>query len=100
MVGGGPAGLTAGIYLRRAGIDVLLLEKGIVGGTTLQTERIENYPGFPEGISGKDLMERIVEQGRRFGLTSESLCPVAASSKNGDRFVVTAGNESIRISRP
>jgi thioredoxin reductase (NADPH) len=94
VIGGGPAGLTAGIYLRRAGIDVLLLEKGIVGGTPLQTERIENYPGFPNGISGKELMERIVEQGRQFGLTIKEFCPVATIVRNGDRFAVTSGNET------
>jgi thioredoxin reductase (NADPH) len=94
VIGGGPAGLTAGIYLRRAGIDVLLLEKGIVGGTPLQTERIENYPGFPNGISGKELMERIVEQGRQFGLTIKEFCPVASIVRDGERFAVTSGNET------
>jgi thioredoxin reductase (NADPH) len=95
IVGGGPAGLTAGIYLRRAGIDVLLLEKGVVGGTPLQAERIENYPGFPEGISGRELMERIVEQGRQFGLIMREISPVARITKNGDHFSVTTGNENI-----
>jgi len=95
VVGGGPAGLTAGIYLRRAGIDVLLLEKGVVGGTPLQTERIENYPGFPKGISGRELMERIVEQGRQFGLIMREISPVARITKNGDHFSVTTGNESV-----
>ena len=94
VIGGGPAGLTAGIYLRRAGIDVLLLEKGIVGGTPLQTERIENYPGFPGGISGKELMDRIVEQGRQFDLTIKEFCPVTTIVRNGDRFAVTSGNET------
>ncbi len=94
VVGGGPAGLTAGIYLRRAGIDVLLLEKGVVGGTPLQTERIENYPGFPKGISGRELMERIVEQGRQFGLTVKELSPVTRITKSGEHFSVTAGNET------
>ena len=97
VVGGGPAGLTAGIYLRRAGIDVLLLEKGVVGGTPLQTERIENYPGFPEGISGRELMERIVEQGRRFGLIVRELSPVARITKKGEHFSVTTGNETSNL---
>ena len=93
IVGGGPAGLTAGIYLRRAGIDVLLLEKGIVGGAIMQTEQIENYPGFPEGISGKDLMGRMAEQSRRFGLNIRESCPVSSLSKTGERFLVTAGDQ-------
>jgi thioredoxin reductase (NADPH) len=94
IVGGGPAGLTAGIYLRRAGIDVLLLEKGMVGGAILQTERIENYPGFPGGISGRDLMGRMTEQSREFGLTIRESCPVSSLSKAGERFLVTAGDHA------
>ncbi|HOJ44169.1 MAG TPA: FAD-dependent oxidoreductase, partial [Syntrophorhabdaceae bacterium] len=58
IIGGGPAGLTAGLYLKRAGIDTLLLEKAILGGAVINTWQIENYPGFPEGISGRDLIEK------------------------------------------
>jgi thioredoxin reductase (NADPH) len=94
IVGGGPAGLTAGIYLRRAGIDVLLLEKGIVGGAILQTEQIENYPGFPGGISGKDLMGRMAEQSREFGLSIRESCPVSSLSKTGEQFLVTSGDQA------
>ena len=94
IVGGGPAGLTAGIYLRRAGIDVLLLEKGIVGGAILQTEQIENYPGFPEGISGKDLMGRMADQSRRFGLSIKESSPVSSmSKKTKGQFLVTSGDQ-------
>jgi thioredoxin reductase (NADPH) len=92
IVGGGPAGLTAGIYLRRAGIDALLLEKGMVGGAILQTEQIENYPGFPGGISGKDLMGRMAEQAREFGLSIKESSPVTSLSKSGDRFIVGVGD--------
>jgi thioredoxin reductase (NADPH) len=81
IVGGGPAGLTAGIYLKRAGIDLLLLEKEIVSGTPLQTDRIENYPGFPEGISGRELMGRMAEQGRQFGLTIKEFSPVSTTPR-------------------
>jgi thioredoxin reductase (NADPH) len=94
IVGGGPAGLTAGIYLRRAGVDALLLEKGIVGGAILQTEHIENYPGFPGGISGKDLMGRMAEQSREFGLSIRESCPVSSLSKTGERFLVTTGDQA------
>ena len=58
IVGGGPAGLTAGLYAGRAKIKTALLEKGVLGGQVLITDRIENYPGFPEGISGFDLIEK------------------------------------------
>lgn len=68
IVGGGPAGLTAGIYLSRSRIDALLLEKGLPGGQANLTEMIENYPGFPEGILGPDLMQRFEKQARAFGL--------------------------------
>jgi hypothetical protein len=78
VAGGWPAGLTAGIYLRREGIDALLLEKGVIGGTHLQTERIENYPGFSEGILGREAMGRMAEQGRRTAsLLSFSAAPPA-----------------------
>ncbi|MEA2083674.1 MAG: FAD-dependent oxidoreductase [Thermodesulfobacteriota bacterium] len=62
IMGGGPAGLTAGLYAGRAKIKTALLEKGALGGQVLITDRIENYPGFPEGISGFDLIEKITGQ--------------------------------------
>ena len=71
---------------------MLIIEKGVAGGTPLHTERIENYPGFPDGISGRELMERIVEQGRRLGLAIKEFSPVAKIVKNGERFAVSTGN--------
>ncbi len=68
IVGGGPAGLTAGIYATRGRLDTLLLERLIPGGTAATTEWIENYPGFPEGIAGGDLMKKMEEQAKKFGL--------------------------------
>ncbi|MHB9154398.1 MAG: thioredoxin-disulfide reductase [Endomicrobiales bacterium] len=68
IIGGGPAGLTAGLYASRGGMKALLLEKMGCGGQSMITDWIENYPGFPEGISGFDLASRIEEQARRFGL--------------------------------
>jgi len=72
IVGGGPAGLSAGIYAARARLDVLLLEKGAPGGLAATTEKIENYPGFPEGIGGADLMAQMLAQAQRFGLAVDS----------------------------
>ncbi len=68
IVGGGPAGLTAGLYCARAKMNTLLFEKGILGGQIAITDLVENYPGFPEGISGKELTLRFKEQAERFGL--------------------------------
>ena len=55
IVGGGPAGLTAGLYGGRARLDTLLLEPALPGGQMLTTEAIDNYPGFPSGVTGADL---------------------------------------------
>ncbi len=68
IVGGGPAGLTAGLYAIRARLNTLLIEKGPLGGQVLYTDLIENYPGFPEGISGYDLIELFRKHIERFGL--------------------------------
>ncbi len=67
IIGGGPAGLTAGIYTSRARLGTLLLEKNITGGIAATTDRLENYPGFPDGISGMELLERIKKQALKFG---------------------------------
>ncbi len=68
IIGGGPAGLTAGLYGSRAGMKTLLLEKGIFGGQITYAEQVENFPGFPEGISGMELGEKMRRQAGRFGL--------------------------------
>jgi thioredoxin reductase (NADPH) len=68
IIGGGPAGLTAGIYSTRAGLKTLLLEKSVIGGQVSKTSLIENYPGFPEGIEGVTLIERMVEQAEKFNV--------------------------------
>ncbi|WP_407637335.1 thioredoxin-disulfide reductase [Desulfofundulus thermocisternus] len=68
IIGGGPAGLTAGIYAARAKLKTLLIERGMTGGLAATTELIENYPGFSDGIGGPELMSRMEAQARRFGL--------------------------------
>lgn len=88
IIGGGPAGLTAGLYLMRAGIDTLLLEKVLPGGTPLNTGRVENYPGFPEGISGKELMDKFASHAKAFGLPIKEFVQVESLSREGDRFVI------------
>ena len=68
IIGGGPAGLTAGIYATRGRLSTLLLDKLAPGGLVATTEWVENYPGFPEGITGADLMKKMEEQAQKFGL--------------------------------
>jgi thioredoxin reductase (NADPH) len=72
IIGGGPAGLTAGLYAARARLNVILIEKIVPGGQVLTTDWIENYPGFPEGISGPDLIQKMTEQVKKFDLNIES----------------------------
>lgn len=67
VVGAGPAGLTAGIYGARSGLKTLVVEEKILGGAVAETPLVENYPGFSEGISGRDLADRMAAHCRRFG---------------------------------
>jgi thioredoxin reductase (NADPH) len=68
IIGGGPAGLTAGLYTSRAGLKSLLVERGIFGGQIVNATVVENYPGFPEGISGLELGSLMQQQAVRYGL--------------------------------
>jgi thioredoxin reductase (NADPH) len=68
IIGGGPAGLTAGLYCARSRLNTLLIEKGVIGGQITNAERVENYPGFPKGISGIELGQLIHEQATSYEL--------------------------------
>jgi len=72
IIGAGPAGLTAGIYAARARMNVLLVEKAAPGGQVIVTDWVENYPGFPEGITGFDLGEKMLTQAKNLGLEIET----------------------------
>jgi len=72
IIGGGPAGLTAGLYTARARLRTLLIEIGLFGGQMTTTELIENYPGFPQGITGTELSALMEEQAKRFGMETVS----------------------------
>lgn len=67
IIGGGPAGLTAGIYTARAGLDTLLLEKEVIGGQIANVEHLENFPGFPDGIGGYELGQLMKQQAEKYG---------------------------------
>jgi len=83
IIGGGPAGFTAGIYASRAGLRTLLIEGGATMSQISYSEMVENYPGFPEGIGGFDLVERFRKQAAKFG--TETVAADATSiEKNAD----------------
>jgi thioredoxin reductase (NADPH) len=88
IVGGGPAGLTAAIYTARERLRTLVLEKGLPGGQAAITDRIENYPGFPEPVSGAELMERVIRQAEKFGAELKSFQEVTALVSEGGLFRV------------
>jgi thioredoxin reductase (NADPH) len=88
IIGGGPAGLTASIYAAREGIDTLVIEKSGLGGQAGVTERIDNYPGFPEGIGGAELADRIIQQARRYDVALLSAVAVQSLSREDDRVTV------------
>lgn len=95
IVGGGPAGLTAGLYTSRAKLKTLLVEKMILGGQVMTTTKVENYPGFPGGIDGPELMVRFQEHCQEFGL-EVTTGDVSNLVDEGETKVVTVDDRSIR----
>lgn len=84
IVGSGPAGLTASIYAAREGVDTLVIERSGIGGQAGTTQDIENYPGFPQGIHGAELAERIQAQAERFGVEILPAQTVTGIQVDGD----------------
>jgi thioredoxin reductase (NADPH) len=90
VVGGGPAGLTAAFYASREGLSTLVLERSSLGGQAALTERLDNYPGFPAGLTGADFGKRLVEQAKRFEVEMISAAEVASIREEAhDRVVRT-----------
>ena len=97
IIGGGPAGLAAGIYAAREGIDAIIVDGGSLGGQAGVTERVDNYPGFPDGIEGGELADRFVRQARRYGvemLEAVSVAELQADQQEGDiALLLSTGQE-------
>ncbi|MGH9008340.1 MAG: FAD-dependent oxidoreductase [Acidimicrobiia bacterium] len=89
IVGGGPAGLAAAIYAAREGIDSIVVDGSALGGQAGISDRIDNYPGFPEGISGAELSDRFVAQAKRYGVELLSAVSVTSVEPDGDDLVTT-----------
>jgi thioredoxin reductase (NADPH) len=89
IVGGGPTALTTAIYAARDGNDVLVIERSGLGGQAGITERLDNYPGFPEGVTGAEFAERVIQQARRYGVELLSAQNVTSVSNDMDDHVVT-----------
>ncbi len=89
VVGGGPAGLTTALYAAREGIDTLIIERSGVGGQAGVTERIDNYPGFAQGIEGAKLADQMKEHAERFGVEILPAQGVTSIQIEGDYKMVT-----------
>jgi len=89
VIGAGPTGLTTAIYAARENSKVLVIEKSIPGGQAGITERLDNYPGFPDGVGGADLAERITRQAKRFGVEILQAVSVASIQSENSRVIVT-----------
>ncbi|HUC13426.1 MAG TPA: FAD-dependent oxidoreductase [Acidimicrobiales bacterium] len=89
IIGGGPAGLAAAIYAAREGIDAIVVDASALGGQAAISDRIDNYPGFPDGISGAELTDRFVAQARRYGVELLSAVSVTAVEHDGPDLVTS-----------
>jgi thioredoxin reductase (NADPH) len=91
-VGGGPAALTTSIYAARENLATLIIDSKGLGGQAGVTEKLDNYPGFPEGIGGAELAERIVQQARRYGVEMLQALSVERIEPDGDQLELTTAN--------
>ena len=97
IVGAGPAGLTAAIYASRGRLKTAVLERNMAGGQIALTDLVENYPGFPEGISGFDLSQKMKEQAEKFGAEMREIEGVAELRSDPEGcYVVATDREQIR----
>ena len=95
IIGGGPGGLTAGLYTSRARLSTLLIESALFGGQMTTTELIENYPGFPQGVTGDELSRLMEDQAKKFGMKTVTQ-EVVKVSLEGDVKVVQSYETTYR----
>jgi len=113
IIGGGPAGLSAGLYASRSKLDTLLIEKAGLGGQILNAEMVENYPGFPQGISGSELGALIAQQAKKYGLPTafaevqgieirgaEKIVGTSESKYRAKAVIIAGGSEYSKLGVP
>ncbi len=96
IVGGGPAGLTAAIYGARARLNTVVFEAGLPGGQIVSASTVENYPGFPDGISGSDLADLMYQQAQNAGAEFHTISPVEAIKADGKQYVLTTSDGDVQ----
>jgi len=113
IIGGGPGGLTAGIYTSRSRLKTLLIDMGLLGGQMTTIDHIENFPGFPKGITGAELSSFMEEQAKRFGLETAyeeviglklegelKIAETNNSSFKAESIIISTGTEWRRLGIP
>ena len=113
IIGGGPAGLSAGLYASRSKLETLLIEKAGLGGQILNAEMVENYPGFPQGISGAELGALIAQQATKYGLPTafaevqgieirgaEKIVSTSEGQYRAKALIIAAGSEYSKLGVP
>ena len=99
VVGGGPAGLAASIYAASEGLRTVIVEQEVPGGQVSYSAAVENYPGFPEGLSGSELGRRTLQQAERFGAEVVVTHPAVRLRADGDELLVALDDETELVSR-